>query len=121
MWEDPFLEWPSLEQILEGGDDDEDDEEEFPESTATSGAASAGGLGAGGSLDRGTSEGQRAGQGAGQGEESWPKGTIIDVVDGGAELQAWLDKMDGSPLAVIDWDAKWIEACRLSQLSKYGP
>ena len=43
---------------------------------------------------------------------AWPKGTVIDISEGGAEIQAWLDKMDGGPLAVVDWDARWIEACR---------
>lgn len=95
---DPFLQWPSLQQILDAGDDDEEEDEEDGETERASRLST-------------VEEGE---------EEAVPApGSVHDVAYGAAELQeafdaaaARLAQPGGPPaLGVVSWHAAWCEPC----------
>ena len=95
---DPFLEWPSLQQILDAGDDEEEEEE--------------GDGGVEGASRLSTVE-------EGEEEAAPVPGSVHDVAYGAAELQEAFDAsaarlaQAGSPpvLGVVSWHAAWCEPC----------
>lgn len=100
---DPFLEWPSLQQILDAGDEDEDEDEEEGED---------------GEVD--TERASRLSTVEEGEEEAAPApGSVHDVAYGAAELQEMFDAaavslaQPGGPpvLGVVSWHAAWCEPC----------
>lgn len=116
---DPFNEWPTLEQILDAGDDDEEGEE-------GAGDVAQGGQGSGG-LVRGLSDVAEAEEeGQDGGGAGWQPGSLHCVTYGAAELQECFDEAaaqlaqagpaagGASPppaLGVVSWHAAWCEPC----------
>jgi G3E family GTPase len=108
---DPFATWPSLQQILDGGDDEDEDtedndapeEEEPNEIPSTSGA---GGVNYDSVLP--------------------PAGKVLNIEEGAAELQAMLNAVPPGSLSIVQWHADWInesvDACyALEKLAKEHP
>ncbi|PRW34073.1 cobalamin synthesis P47K [Chlorella sorokiniana] len=92
---DPFLEWPSLQQILDAGDDEEDGELQTERASQLS------------TVEEGEEEAAPA------------PGSVHNVAYGAAELQqsfdaaaARLAQTGGPPvLGVVSWHAAWCEPC----------
>ncbi len=124
---DPFAEWPSLEQILDGGDEEADDasladsastlsgdeEEEDaaePSTSAEGERAPEEHLGQKG--QKRAAKGIDPGEG---GEPDWRPGSLLMVQRGGAQVQPVLDALQpGAGVAVLAWHADWCVTCRTS-------
>lgn len=95
--DDPFLEWPSLEQILDAGEEDEDEDEEDEEAGS----------------DEELSTVEEEGE---EGEAGPPPGAVHVVTYGAAELhecfEACAARLAPEALGVVSWHANWVEPCR---------
>ncbi|MEW5311596.1 MAG: hypothetical protein WDW38_003296 [Sanguina aurantia] len=137
IWEDPFLPWPSIQDLMDAGDEDEepddDDDADGGGSYDVRGQNSRfDGATAGFSASRATAdnmfgdvegsdgaasdaeEEQGQDDSAGESEESsWVPGTIIEVDGGAAELAELLQELEErEPVLVVDWFAPWAGTSR---------
>ncbi|BDA42376.1 probable metal chaperone YciC at N-terminal half [Coccomyxa sp. Obi] len=126
---DPFAEWPSLEQILDAGDEEADDvstdesassasgDEEEPAQPSTS-AAQGSAPPEEHPAQNGHHNAAAAGAAGSSGARSdlgWQPGSLMMVRRGGAQVQPVLDALQaGAGIAVIAWHADWCETCRTS-------
>lgn len=120
---DPFAEWPSLEQILDAGEEDDGISDDDTAGSKNNDEDAVGvrhrGDPAGpcGGLHQGDHDGQgltAKGGPRGRGDwQQWRPGSLIVVKGGGAEVQGLLDALEpGAGVAVLVWHAEWCETCR---------
>lgn len=127
---DPFAEWPSLEQILDAGDEEADDvssdesarsvsgDEEEPAAPSTSamqGSPPPEGHRAQNGYDSAAAAAAAGSSGAARSDLGWRPGSLMMIQRGGAQVQAVLDALQaGAGVAVVAWHADWCDTCRTS-------
>jgi G3E family GTPase len=106
---DPFATWPSLQQILDGGDENDDDDEIRDDETSSDEDL----------LDNKEQE-------TNYDSALPPAGKVLNIEEGAAELQAMLNAIPPSSLSIVQWHADWVnesvDACyALEKLAKEHP